>query len=106
MFGGPASRAEGLRRTFAAPHRLLSGKYFIDELYEYTLARPLAWISESVFLNIGDKKLLDGTLNGIGSLGQFASVVLGKIQGGTLHVYALFVMFGIVSALLWSWSRA
>ena len=106
VFGGPASRAEGLRRTFAAPHRLLSGKYFIDELYEYTLARPLAWISESVFLNIGDKKLLDGTLNGIGSLGQFASVVLGKIQSGTLHVYALFVMFGIVSALLWSWSRA
>jgi len=105
VFGGPASRAEGLQRTFAAPHRLLSGKYFVDELYAMLFAKPLAWISENVLLKVGDRKILDGTLNGIGSLGQFASGVLGKVQNGSVHLYALFVMVGIVSALLWSWTR-
>ena len=34
LFGGPAERAERLRARFAGLHRWLSGKYFIDELYE------------------------------------------------------------------------
>ncbi|MEP6832499.1 MAG: NADH-quinone oxidoreductase subunit L [Gemmatimonas sp.] len=106
VFGGPPSRAESLAKTFAAPRRLLSGKYFVDELYNNLLAKPLAWISEHIFLGLGDRRLIDGTLNGIGSFGQFASGVLGKIQNGSLHFYALFVMVGVVSALLWSWSRA
>ncbi|MBC8089004.1 MAG: NADH-quinone oxidoreductase subunit L [Phycisphaerae bacterium] len=105
VFGGTASRAEALQRTFAAPHRLLTGKYFVDELYAAVFGRPLAWISEHVFLRIGDRKILDGTLNGIGSFGQFASGMLGKVQSGSVHLYALFVMVGIVSALLWSWTR-
>ncbi|MEO7998976.1 MAG: NADH-quinone oxidoreductase subunit L, partial [Gemmatimonadaceae bacterium] len=106
VFGGPPSRAQGLAKTFAAPHKLLSGKYYVDELYNNLFAKPLTWISENIFLGLGDRKIIDGTLNGIGSLGQFASGVLGKIQNGSLHAYALFVMVGIVSALLWSWSRA
>lgn len=105
VFGGPPSRAEGLAKPFAAPHKLLSGKYYVDELYNAVLARPLAWISEHIFLGIGDRKIIDDTLNGIGSFSQFASGVLGKIQNGSLHAYALFVMVGVVSALLWSWTR-
>ena len=105
VFGGPASRAQDLRNTFAVPHKVLSGKYYVDELYNSLLAKPLVWISENIFLGLGDRKIIDGTLNGIGALGQFASGVLGKIQNGSLHAYALFVMVGIVSALLWSWTR-
>ncbi|MGV3708086.1 MAG: NADH-quinone oxidoreductase subunit L [Gemmatimonas sp.] len=106
IYGNDSKRPEGLQRTFAGPHRLLSGKYFIDELYEATLGKPLVWLSENVFLKLGDRTLLDGTLNGIGSLGRAASGALGRVQNGSLHVYMLFVMIGIVGALLWSWSRA
>lgn len=105
VFGGPASRAQKLGETFAAPSRLLAGKYFVDEMYDAAFARPLTWISENVFLKVGDRRIIDGALNGIASLGQMASGALGKVQGGSLHVYALFVMVGIVSALLWSWTR-
>ena len=57
-------------------------------------------------LKLGDRTLLDGTLNGIGSFGQFASGVLGKVQNGSLHMYALLVLVGAVGALLWSWTHA
>jgi NADH-quinone oxidoreductase subunit L len=105
LYGGPPLRAQSLSRQFAGMHRLLTAKYWIDELYDRVLARPLYWISESVFLRGTDKGVLDGTLNGIGSLGRFSAGVLSRVQSGSLHLYALFVMLGAVAALLWSWTR-
>ena len=97
------SRVERLRARFAGLHRWLSGKYFIDELYERVIGRPLVWISDRVFLRLGDRGLLDGTLNGLAALGRGSAGVLGRLQTGSLHLYAWFVLVGIVGALLWSW---
>ena len=103
VFGGPASRADGLQQRFAGAHRWLSAKYFIDELYERAIGQPLVWISDRVFLRLSDRILLDGTLNGLGALGRFTGGVLARIQGGNLQLYAWFVLVGIGGALLWSW---
>jgi NADH-quinone oxidoreductase subunit L len=84
-------------------HRLLSGKYFVDELYDRVIVQPLAWCSEVVLLRGGDKMLLDGSLNGLASLAQRTAGLLGRAQTGSLHLYALLVMVGLVGALLWSW---
>jgi NADH-quinone oxidoreductase subunit L len=106
VFGGGTSRAEGLQRRFAGLHRWLSGKYFIDELYERVFGRPLLWMSNVVFLRLGDRVLLDGTLNGLAAMGQRGAGLLGRLQTGNLHLYAWFVLAGIVGALLWSWRHA
>jgi NADH-quinone oxidoreductase subunit L len=103
MFGGPASRPEGIKQAMLPIHRLLSGKYFVDELYDRVIVQPLAWCSEVVLLRGSDKMLLDGSLNGLASLAQRTAGLLGRAQTGSLHLYALLVMVGIVGALLWSW---
>ena len=103
VYGGMASRAERLQRRFAGVHRWLSGKYFIDELYERVIGRPLVWVSDRVFLRLGDRQLLDGTLNGLAALGQRGAGLLSRVQTGSLHLYAWLVLIGIVGALLWSW---
>jgi len=103
VFKGGLQRAEGLKTRFAGLHRWLSGKYFIDELYENGIGKPLVWVSDAVFLRLGDRKLLDGTLNGLGAMGQRSAGLLGRLQTGNLHLYAGFVLAGIVGALLWSW---
>ena len=103
LFGGPAERAEQLRTRFAGVHRWLSGKYFIDELYERCLGKPLAWISDRVFLRFGDRALLDGTLHSLAAIARGSAAVFGRLQTGSLHLYAWFVLVGIVGALLWSW---
>ena len=103
MFGGPASRPESIKQALLPVHRLLSGKYFIDELYDRVIVKPVAWFSEVVLLRGSDTLLLDGSLNGLASLAQRSAGLLSRAQTGSLHLYALLVMVGIVGALLWSW---
>jgi len=103
VFGGPPARAEALRARYAGLHRWLSGKYFIDELYEWLIGRPLVWVSDRVFLRLGDRRVLDGALDGMAALGQRGAALLGRVQTGQLHLYAWLVLIGIVGALLWSW---
>ncbi len=105
MYGGATSRAAAWQARWPGVHGVLAGKYFVDELYDRLLARPLVWISREVFLKIGDRLLLDGALHGLASLGQRAAGALSRVQSGSLHRYALLVMLGLVSALLWSWSH-
>jgi NADH-quinone oxidoreductase subunit L len=103
MFGGPASRPEGIKQAMLPIHRLLSGRYFVDELYERVIVKPLAWFSEVVLLRGSDQRLLDGSLNGLASLAQRSAGLLSRVQTGSLQLYALLITVGIVGALLWSW---
>jgi NADH-quinone oxidoreductase subunit L len=103
FFGGAAERAARARARFAGLHRLLQGKYFIDELYDRAIGRPLQWLSERVFLGIGDRLLLDGSLNGLAALAQRAAGVLGRFQTGSLHLYAFLMLLGSVACLVWLW---
>jgi NADH-quinone oxidoreductase subunit L len=106
LFGGAPGRVERLRMRFAGVHRWLSAKYYVDELYERVIGRPLVWISDRIFLRLGDRWILDGTLNGLAAIGRGSAYVLGRLQSGSLHLYAWFVLVGIVGALLWSWRHA
>jgi len=87
-------------------HRLLSGKYYIDELYEALIAVPIRWISDRVFLAHCDRLLLDGTLNGMASVARGAAGQLARVQTGNLHFYAFLVLAGLVALLLWSWAMS
>jgi NADH-quinone oxidoreductase subunit L len=103
VYGRGTERAQALHQRFAGLHRWLSGKYFIDELYEAVIGRPLVWISDRVFLRFGDRRLLDGTLDGLAAAGRLTGAAFSRLQTGSLHLYALFVLIGIVGAVLWSW---
>ncbi len=103
LYGGNAERAERLHRRFPTLHRVLTGKYYVDEAYDRLIARPLYWISDRVFLRLGDQKLFDGTLHGLAALGRRTAGTLSRVQNGSLHLYALLVLFGIIASLAWSW---
>ncbi len=103
FFGNGARRAALLQPRLAPAHRVLSGKYFIDEMYERLFNRPLLWLSEHVFLNLGDRKLLDGTLDGLAALAVRTAGRLGRVQTGNLHLYAFLVLLGLLIMLAWGW---
>jgi NADH-quinone oxidoreductase subunit L len=103
MYRGGLARAEGLQARFPRLHRLLSGKYYVDELYEAALGRPLHWISERVFLDVGDRMLIDGSLHGLTGLAQRAAGRLSRVETGNLQFYVLLAVLGVIASLAWVW---
>jgi NADH-quinone oxidoreductase subunit L len=102
FFGGEAARAARLRPRLEGLHRVLFNKYFVDELYEAMLGRPLQWLSQRVFLQFGDRALIDGTLHALSGMAQRTAAMLGAVQAGSLHRYALLVVLGVLAAVAWS----
>ena len=62
--------------------KVLYNKYYVDELYSYTIVKPTLWLANKVVLAITDGKIIEGVVNGVpGSIGWF-SEKLRKVQTG------------------------
>jgi NADH-quinone oxidoreductase subunit L len=103
VYGKGLARGAALATRFAPLHRLLDGKYFVDEAYATLLGRPLHWLSARVFLDLGDRRLLDGSLDGLASAAQRAAGRLGRIQSGSLQFYMVLAVAGAAASLGWMW---
>ncbi len=57
----------GMRSALRPLYQWAAGKYFVDELYEAVLLRPVLWISRKAFGF--DSKVVDGAVNGAGNSG-------------------------------------
>jgi NADH-quinone oxidoreductase subunit L len=105
FYGGPLGRTTRIKARLGGVYRMLYGKYFIDEAYEFFLGRPLHWISEHVFLRFGDRAVIDGTLHGLAGLARGSGGLLARVQTGNLQLYALLVLVGSFVCLVWSWAN-
>jgi NADH-quinone oxidoreductase subunit L len=95
--------ATRLREQYARVHALLLNKYWIDELYDATVVRPIHRMSQ-VLWRFWDEKVVDGIVNGVGYTIEGFSAVLRLFQTGFVGTYALFFTIG-VAALLWAFLR-
>jgi len=102
VYGSGTERSARLATRFASLHRTLTNKYFVDEAYDRFIGRPLVWLSDRVFLNLGDRVLLDGSLNGLARLARRTAGVFSRVETGNLHRYAFFVLVGSIAMLAWS----
>jgi NADH-quinone oxidoreductase subunit L len=101
VYRGGLARADALAARWPRLHRLLSGKYYVDELYEAVLYRPLHWISDRVFLGLGDRFLIDGSLNGLAAIAQRTAGRLSRVETGSLQFYLVLAVIGVVACLGW-----
>jgi NADH-quinone oxidoreductase subunit L len=93
-----------LAASLAAPYKLLSGKYFIDELYAAVIVRPLVWISDKVLWHVVDERVIDGTVNGVARVSRETGDRLRYASTGNIRSYAAWILMGVVvftSLLLW-----
>jgi NADH-quinone oxidoreductase subunit L len=95
--------ADALWQRFRRLQRVLAGKYFVDELYDRALQRPWRWVSDRVFLRLGDRLLIDGSLHGLAALARLSAAAFARVQSGSLHWYALMTLSGLVAVLVWMW---
>lgn len=94
-------RFEGVYSGFK---KVLADKWYIDELYDVTIVKPLNTFSS--FLKNGVEKMgIDGVVNGIGRFTQYSSRQLRLVQSGQVGSYLLLMVFSIVILFLVFWNQ-
>jgi NADH-quinone oxidoreductase subunit L len=74
---------------------VLSNKWYVDEIYEAIVVKPINWIS-SFLSRVVDNKLIDGLVNGVGKGVQFSARQLRLLQSGQVGSYILIMMIAII----------
>ena len=90
---------DGLSRRFAPAHRLLLNKYYVDEVYDATVVRPVLLASREGLWRGFDVKVIDGAVNGTASLVNGGAWMLRRLQTGSVRAYAGGVFVGVVVIL-------
>jgi NADH-quinone oxidoreductase subunit L len=80
--------------------RVLYRKYYVDEIYDALIVRPLVWLSDKVLWRAVDQALVDGiVVHGGVRVSRFLGVVGSRIQSGQLGLYVLLFMVGAIWVL-------
>jgi NADH-quinone oxidoreductase subunit L len=85
---------------FRAPYQLLYNKYFVDEIYDATVVKPVVGGSRVVLWKGVDAGLIDGIVNGVGARSRDVGSVLRLLQSGSIRSYATWVLFGSVALIV------
>jgi NADH-quinone oxidoreductase subunit L len=85
--------------SFAGVHRLLLNKYYVDEIYDAAIVQPINRFSDRVLWNVVDVGIIDGAINGAGTVVSGWSVILRRLQTGSIRAYALSILVGAVVIL-------
>ncbi|WP_129020782.1 NADH-quinone oxidoreductase subunit L [Edaphocola flava] len=75
--------------------KVLENKWYVDEIYDFLIVRPLAWKAR-ILNNIVEQKGIDGGVNGLGQLVQWGSTRLKNLQSGQVGSYLFAMVIGII----------
>ena len=78
--------------------RVLYRKWYIDELYDGLVVRPLAGVSR-LFSSVVDRGVIDGIIDGAGRVAQSLGLLAGRAQTGQLNTYAFILVLGVLGVL-------
>jgi NADH-quinone oxidoreductase subunit L len=92
-----------IRENAGALYRLVANKYYVDELYDALLVRPLIALSDRVLFRGVDAGVIDGFIvNGSARTVQaLASDALKHLQGGLTQAYLITMVAGTLGLLAW-----
>jgi NADH-quinone oxidoreductase subunit L len=91
--------ADRLAQSMPGLYRLLSNKYYVDEIYDAAVVQPVEIVSEDGLWKGVDVGLIDRIVNGVGGLVGGGSEVLRLFQTGSVRTYATSLFLGVVLIL-------
>jgi NADH-quinone oxidoreductase subunit L len=94
-----------IARSVAGVYTLLLNKYYIDELYDAVIVRPIQKGSTVLLWRGADAGLIDGAVNGVGKVVRGTSDSVRRLQTGSVRAYAASLFLGVVVILGWYLTR-
>ena len=81
-------------------YTLVYNKYFVDEIYDATIVKPVVNGSRVVLWRGADVGLIDGLVNGMGTFARKIGGGLRLMQSGNIRSYATWVLLGSVAVIV------
>ncbi len=104
LYGRPRPEGEPLDPLPAIGAEFFTGayhKWFVDEIYEALILRPLYFLSEQVLHPIVDVLIIDGAVNGAARAATGLGGLYGRfVQSGRIPVYAIALAGGTAAIVL------
>jgi NADH-quinone oxidoreductase subunit L len=85
----------------SALYSILTNKYYVDEIYEAILVLPIIVASRQFLWRFIDAGVIDGTVNGIGTVIRSSAGGLRRMQIGYVRAYAAWILFGGIVIIAW-----
>jgi NADH-quinone oxidoreductase subunit L len=87
---------ESIANTFSGPYRWVYNKYFVDEFYDSAVVSPIVDGSRELLWRVGDVSIVDGAVNGVGTVARAVGSALRLAQSGYIRSYAAWVVVGSI----------
>lgn len=88
--------AKAMHDGFGPITSLLENKYLLDRLYEDLFVRTIFQRGWNRLLELNDRYVIDGAVNGVGRLGRFTSLRLRTLQNGQVQAYSVGLAAGVI----------
>ena len=89
-----------LAEKYKTAYRLLLNKYYIDEIYDYLIIKPL-YVLSLIFWKIFDVRIVDGLVNGVAGMFGGISERVRIVHTGYVRNYALVFLLGVAAMLVY-----
>ncbi len=80
-------------------HQLLLNKWYIDELYNFFVTRPLFWFSNTILNRGVDHYAIDGAVNGAGLTVETTGEAVRRVESGNVQHYAFVYLLGVLGVV-------
>lgn len=81
--------------TMSKPQRVIYNKYYVDEIYDAIIRKPLDKLSDLTY-RLFEIKVVDAFVNGIGSMTRRAGDGIKHLQAGTLGFYVFAMTIAVI----------
>lgn len=104
VFGKRKFTDGNVTESYAGMGKLLQNKYYVDEMYEAAITRPLSALS-GLGNRIIDNKIIDGAVYFTGKCVTWAGTTLRYIQTGQTGLYIFLMVVSMVLILALNWLK-
>jgi NADH-quinone oxidoreductase subunit L len=91
-------------QSITTSHKVILNKYYVDEIYDAAIVKPLFWLSKKMEMFI-EKSGIDAIVNSMGqSVREFGKVIQ-KLQNGGIGYYIFVMVIGVILILSYSFLK-
>ena len=94
---------ERIMSALGPVHRVLSRKYYMDEIYETGIVRKAGLGLVARGGDVFDRNIVDRAVNAVGALGRHFGGGIAKLQTGQVQVYGVGIFIGLIVIIAVFW---